>query len=93
MIRKKVNLLGNRKSSQSLTIKVVCLISRAPLSNLQKTLGEMVGDDSKLENQKISRKGKITQTRDMFMLPINGEAVDGNAGFKITKISCGTIRL
>ena len=53
----------------------------------------MLGDDSKLENQKISRKGKITQTRDMFKLPNNAEAVDANAGFKITKISCGTIRL
>jgi len=49
------------------------------------TLGEMLGDDSKLEmNQKISKKGKVTPTRDTFMLSINGEAVDAEGGFQIT---------
>ena len=48
------------------------------------TLGEMLGDNSKLEmNQKVSKKGKVTPTRDTFMLSINGEAVDAEAGFKM----------
>ena len=48
------------------------------------TLGEMLGDNTKMEmNQKL-KKGKISPTKDTFMLSINGEAVDAEAGFQIS---------